>query len=120
MVLLVEDEWLLRMEIADAMDERGWNVKEAASGEAALAILETGSPVDLVVTDIRLPGRVTGWDVAEAFRTAHSDVSIIYCSGNPPVPGRQVDHSVFLTKPCRTEDVLEAGEDLCPDFLPRQ
>jgi CheY-like chemotaxis protein len=117
-VLVVEDEWLVRMEIAEALDGRGWNVVEASTGEAALALLEEKSPIDLVVTDIRLPGAVSGWEVAEAFRAANREVAVIYCSGNPVNSTRQVSGSVFLAKPFRTDALLAAGEKLCPRQIP--
>jgi len=117
-VLLVEDEWLVRMEIAEALEARGWNVVEASTGEAALALIEAKSPIDLVVTDIRLPGAVSGWDVAEAFRAANSDVAVIYCSGNPTNSRRQVSGSIFLSKPFWTEALVAAGEKLCLRHLP--
>jgi CheY-like chemotaxis protein len=119
-VLVVEDEWLVRMEIAEALDARGWNVVEASTGEAAIALLAGNSPIDLVVTDVRLPGAVSGWEVAEAFRAANSEVAVIYCSGNSTNSARQVSGSVFLTKPFRTEALLAAGERLCPGQLPRR
>jgi CheY-like chemotaxis protein len=107
--LVVEDEWLVRMEIAEALDAAGWTVLEASTGEAGLAMLDHHPPVDLVVSDIRLPGPVTGWDVAEAFRAANADVAVIYCSGNPCDPTRQVADSVFLGKPCRIDQLLETA-----------
>lgn len=113
--LVVEDEWLVRMEIAEALDARGWTVLEAGTAEAALAMLDHNPAVDLIVTDIRLPGSATGWDVADAFRAANPKTAVIYCSGNPCDPLRQVPDSVFFTKPCRIDLLLEACERLGRD-----
>lgn len=115
--LVVEDEWLVRMEIADALAARGWLVHEAGSGETALLFLRLDPPVDLVVTDIRLPGPVTGWDVADAFRAVSDKTAIIYCSGNACDPARQLTGSVFLSKPCRIDFLLEMSVKLCPGML---
>lgn len=115
--LVVEDEWLVRMELAEALGERGWLVLEASSGEAALLLVKTDPPVDLVVTDIRLPGTVTGWDVADAFRAASEKTAIIYCSGNACDPLRQLAGSVFLSKPCRIDFLLEMSVKLCPGII---
>ena len=112
--LVVEDEWLVRMEIADALDERGWTVLEASTGEAALAVVDHNPAIDLVVSDIRLPGPVTGWDVVDALRAANANVAVIYCSGNACDPKRQVADSIFLSKPCRIDQLLEASVRLCP------
>lgn len=111
--LVVEDEWLVRMEIAEALDACGWTVVEASSAEAALAMLDHNPAVDLVVTDIRLPGPATGWDVADAFRAANPKVAVIYCSGNPCEPERQLPDSMFLSKPCRMDRLVEASRKLC-------
>ena len=104
--VVVEDEWLVRIQIADALADAGWEVVEFATGEDAVAALDSGPPIHLVVTDIRLPGPLTGWDVAERFRARHANVAIIYCSGNPPAADRQVDRSTFLSKPCRMDILL--------------
>jgi len=118
--LVVEDEWLVRMEITEALGACGWTVLEASSAEAALAMLDHEPAVDLVVTDIRLPGPATGWDVADAFRAANPNVAVIYCSGNPCVAERQVSDSVFLTKPCRMDRLVEASARLCPAATPAE
>lgn len=108
--VVVEDEWLVRMELADALTDAGWRVIEAATGEAALELLTQGHRIELLVTDIRLPGPVSGWDVAEKYREARSDVAVIYCSGNPANKARQVKDSVFLPKPCRMDLLLHAAK----------
>jgi CheY-like chemotaxis protein len=106
--VVVEDEWLVRMELADALTAAGWKVIEVATGEAAITVLQQTPRIDLLVTDIRLPGPMTGWDVAEKYRAAHSDVVVIYCSGNPADKARQVKGSSFLPKPCRMDLLLHA------------
>lgn len=118
LALVVEDEWLVRMEIADALDTTGWTVLEANTGEAALAMVDHNPKIDLVVTDIRLPGPTSGWDVADAFRAADPKTAIIYCSGNPRDELRQVPESVFLTKPCRMDMLVATSRRLVPDAEP--
>lgn len=108
-VLVVEDEWLVRMEMADSLEASGWTVLEASTGEAGLRFLEHLPHVDLIVTDIRLPGDVSGWDVAEAFHTADNAVAVIYCSGNPADANRILPGSVFLSKPCRTDTLIQTA-----------
>lgn len=105
----MEDEWLVRIEMADALADAGWEVIEAASGESALQLLEQNRHIDLLVTDIRLPGPVNGWEVAEKYRAAHSKIAVVYCSGNPAVKARQVEDSLFLSKPCRIDLLLNAA-----------
>jgi CheY-like chemotaxis protein len=97
------------MELADALTESGWHVLEATTGEAALALLDPNRPIDLLVTDIRLPGPINGWDIAERYRELYGDVRVIYCSGNPAAPERLVNGSIFLPKPCRIDLLLKAA-----------
>src|ERR1700760_4174498 len=66
LAVVVEDEWIIRMQIADVLADGGWDVWELASGEQALQFLITKREVTLLVTDIRLEGEVSGWKVQEA------------------------------------------------------
>lgn len=109
LALVVEDEWLPRMDIADALAERGWEVMECATGEQALEFLAGGAAVEVLVTDIRLPGTVNGWDVAMRLREVRPEAVVIYCSGNPVDGTRQVAQSTFLAKPCNMDKLLVAA-----------
>ncbi len=79
--LVVEDEWLLRADLASELEKSGWKVLEASTGERAFQQLQAGEPVHLLITDIRLAGNLSGWDVAEAFRLVKPDLPVIYMSG---------------------------------------
>jgi CheY-like chemotaxis protein len=115
--LVVEDEWLVRMEITEALEARGWTVLEASTGETALALRDHNPAIDLVVSDIRLPGPVSGWDVVDALRAANANLAVIYCSGNPCDPERRVPDSLFLSKPCHIDQLVEASIRLCPEAV---
>ncbi|HEX4635192.1 MAG TPA: response regulator [Rhizomicrobium sp.] len=106
--VVVEDEWLLRLEVADALAQAGWDVIELATGEQALFWLEQGGQPRLLITDIRLPGLVMGWDVAERFRGRYPKIAVVYCSANPPDRQRQVPGSFFFAKPVRMDVVINA------------
>lgn len=110
--LIVEDEWLLRMELIDEMQAAGWRVLEAGSGEAALALMARESAIDFLVTDVRLPGRADGWTVADAFRAAHPDGAVIYVSANPELTARRAPGSAFLGKPCDMAVLLATADRL--------
>ena len=98
-VLVVEDDWLIREDIVTDLRQEGWAVLEAATGVGALQALREAEKVDLLITDIGLADALTGWDVAEAFRTSHPEVPVIYASGNPANDHRRVAGSFFLSKP---------------------
>ena len=111
-VLLVEDEWLIRADMASGLEEAGWAVVEASTGEGAVEQLRNGLDIDLLVTDIQLAGQLSGWDVAKAAREVQPDFPVIYVSGNPRNPSRQVEDSFFLSKPCSCSQVMDAARKL--------
>lgn len=112
-VLIVEDEWLVRMELATGFEDEDCAVLEAASAEDALALLGGGETrVDLLVTDIRLSGTLTGWDLAAKAREADPAIPVIYVSANPPAPGRLVQGGVFIEKPALISQVIGAARQL--------
>jgi CheY-like chemotaxis protein len=107
-VLVVEDEWLMRQCIADYLHESGCTVIEAEDGDHAIHICNSGTPVDVLFTDINLNGSADGWMVAEIFRSARDNIPVIYASGNPIDRVRCVPGSVRFEKPYRPEDILSA------------
>jgi CheY-like chemotaxis protein len=111
-VLVVEDDWLLRHEIVSELQEAGWIVLEAGTGQGAIALLEQGQHVDLLITDIHLADALTGWDVAEAVRAAAVDVPVVYASGNPSIGARRVPGSVFLCKPFAISELVDISRSI--------
>jgi PAS domain S-box-containing protein len=79
-VLLVEDEPGVRMLIFDLLDELGYAVLEAADGEQAIPFLESGWRIDLLVTDIGLPG-INGRQLADLARRHRPDLKVLLISG---------------------------------------
>jgi CheY-like chemotaxis protein len=107
-VLVVEDDFFVRIDIADFLRESGYVVVETESGEEAIALCESGMSIDIVFTDINLAGRVTGWDVAECCRIDHPHLPVLYTLGKIIEPERRVAGSVFLSKPYQRGEVLIA------------
>lgn len=110
LAVVVEDEWSIRMQIADTLADAGWEVEEFVSAELAIEFLDQDREVKFLVTDIRLTGTATGWDVAEAYRTKFPDLKIVYCSGNTVNLSRQVSQSEFMAKPCEMRKILSAAQ----------
>lgn len=82
-VLLVEDEILIREGLADHLEECGYRVLRAGSGDCALAILEDPlCPVDLVFTDLRMPGHLDGIGLVKWIAANRRDLPVIVASGN--------------------------------------
>lgn len=100
--LLVEDEDVVRLSIADMLHELGYSVMEAASARDALRLLD-GHGFDVVITDHLMPG-LTGVDLARTIRAKTPDVPVLLVSGYSEVEG--IDPNLpRLTKPFRTEEL---------------
>jgi CheY-like chemotaxis protein len=110
--LLVEDEFLLRMQMAEQLRLAGWTVLEASTGERALSFLKEQQPIDILITDVRLAGKLNGLEVAEAFRCTYPDMPVIYASGNVIENCRLVPRSVFVSKPFDEAELLETCDRL--------
>ncbi len=113
-VLLVEEEPIVREIMRDALLDAGFEVVEVASGREALSFLNGRTPVHALVTDIRLAGGPDGWAVARATREFHPFCSVIYISGCVPGALEMVPGSVFLSKPLQ---VASRRKELLPNVL---
>jgi PAS domain S-box-containing protein len=114
-VLVIDDEPTVRMLVSEVLEELGYQVLEAGTGAEGLAILWSQTRIDLLVTDVGLPGGLNGRQVADAARGTRPDLRVLFITGyaeNAVVgngflePGMQV-----LTKPFSTEELgLRVGE----------
>jgi CheY-like chemotaxis protein len=80
-LLVVEDEAAVRELILEALQDLGYHILEAADGPAGLRILDTGVHVDLLVTDIGLPGGLNGRQMADAARVRRPDLRVLFMTG---------------------------------------
>lgn len=104
-VLVVEDEELLCEMMVDELETLGFIVLKAQNAAEAVALIEGETSVDVLFTDIRLPGGLNGWDLAERFRAKNPSGPVIYATGYSGVPARQVSQSAFLAKPYRPSEI---------------
>jgi CheY-like chemotaxis protein len=101
-VLIVEDEPLLRMLAVEVVEEAGFVALEAADADEAVALLESRSDIALLFTDINMPGSMDGLKLAHAVRDRWPPVKILVVSGQ--VRPQQADlplNSCFVGKPYR-------------------
>lgn len=112
-ILLVEDDPLIREFVVEALREEGFHVLHAANGEEALAWCGR-QVVDLLITDVKLPGSVDGWQIAERCREYDPGLPVIYATGFSPVAPRPVPRSLTLQKPYRPEDIVRAVRRVAP------
>jgi CheY-like chemotaxis protein len=107
-VLVIEDELFVRLNMVSCLQEAGYAVVEAATGEEAIALCHSDTSIDIVFTDVNLGGHASGWDVAECFRTVRPGVPVVYTSGRSLDAGRCVGGGTFVPKPYRESDILKA------------
>jgi CheY-like chemotaxis protein len=106
-VLLVEDEVLISNLVAEALSERGFTVHEVTTADAALRYIDSGAALDVLFTDINVPGRMNGAELAERARKLRPDLPIVYASGRYLATdiGALVPRSIFVPKPYDLTDV---------------
>jgi PAS domain S-box-containing protein len=80
-ILVVDDDATVRMLIAEVLLERSYNVLEAIDGPAAMRILESDAKIDLLITDVGLPGGMNGRQVADAARLGRGDLKVLFITG---------------------------------------
>lgn len=105
-ILFVEDDALVREAVVHALEEAGFDVLVAADGERALAMIEKGLEVDVAFSDIVMPGRISGIDLAGILRERRPGLPVVLATGytdqRVTVPGVQV-----LAKPYEIGQLVE-------------
>jgi two-component system, response regulator PdtaR len=105
-ILLVEDEELLRLCAADLLEERGFQVLEAPDADEALRIMAERPDVRLLFTDIQMPGALNGMELARKVHEQWPKVKLLITSGDlKPSEADIPDHGHFIGKPYRAADV---------------
>jgi len=105
-ILVVEDAPLIRGFTVEALREEGYDVIHASTG-VGLGMVHAAGP-DVLVTDITLPGKVDGWQIAERCREHDPGLPVIYATGFSAVAARPVPGSLSLYKPYHPEEILQA------------
>jgi CheY-like chemotaxis protein len=99
-VLIVEDESLLRMDAADTITAAGFEVVESANADQAIEILEVRRDITVVFTDIQMPGSMDGLKLARAVRGRWPPIKIVATSGHIGVQETDLpEGGRFLAKP---------------------
>ncbi len=108
-VLVIDDEPSVRMLIVDALQDLGYACLEAADGPSGLRILESRGRIDLLITDVGLPGGLNGRQVADAARTLRPDLRILFVTGyaeNAVLNHGHIEHGMeVLTKPFAMDEL---------------
>lgn len=112
-VLIVEDDLLIRMQAADIVQAAGFRVIEAKDADDAIAILEARADIAVIFTDIQMPGSMDGLRLAAAVRDRWPPIKIIVTSGQVRI-GRDAlpDGGQFLPKPYSAREVAAHLKDM--------
>jgi signal transduction histidine kinase/CHASE3 domain sensor protein/ActR/RegA family two-component response regulator len=102
-ILLADDDEIVRATVASMLENLGYDVITASSGAEAIAILEKGTAIDLLFTDVVMPGAIGGRKLAERAAEIHPAIKVLFTSGyteNSIVHNSRLDSGVeFLSKP---------------------
>lgn len=104
-ILLTEDDVLVRFTTAETLRMEGYVVLEAVDAEEALALIATGHPLDLVLSDVRMPGAMNGIALTYAVKEIRPNLPIVLISSHLE-PNTAHAGEGFLSKPYQPDDLL--------------
>ena len=106
-VLVIDDDPTIRMLVAEVLAEAGYAVIEAPDGAAGLKVLESNARIDLLITDVGLPGGMNGRQVADAARVSRPNLKVLFITGyaeNAVIGQSRLERGMFvMTKPFQME-----------------
>lgn len=107
-ILVVEDEALIRMVIADQLRDSGYDVVETRSADEAVALMEKGLHVDAVFSDVNLPGTLNGIGLVRWMRSQRPQIPVLLTSGAISVQDMPADlrDTELLLKPYDVDEVV--------------
>ena len=107
MILVVDDEPLLRSFVRAILEDNGYSLREAATAHDALSLLDADG-IDAVLTDIEMPGGLNGLDLAKMIRAMWPSKALIVMSGRTLPRARELPaHIALLTKPFSPERLVD-------------
>jgi len=109
LVLVVEDEVIIRMEAVSMIEDAGYEVVEASNADDAIGLLETRLGIDVIFSDIDMPGSMDGLKLIHVVRERWPPITLILTSGRmSPRIEDMPERTVFLRKPYAEEALLSA------------
>jgi CheY-like chemotaxis protein len=115
-VLVVDDEPTVRMLVTEVLEELGYAALEAADGPTGLRLLQSDARIDLLVTDVGLPGGMNGRQMADAARMSRPDLKVLFITGfaeNAVIGNGQLEPGMHvMTKPFALEALANRIREL--------
>ncbi len=108
---MVEDEILIRGAVAEYLRSSGYTVVEAADASEAIAIFVSREPIDVVLCDVEMPGKMDGLSLARWIHRHHPALPVLLTSGHGiPIPTGKKPAELFIAKPYRLEKLAKRLE----------
>ena len=104
-VLVVDDEIFVRSAVAEYLRISGYTVVEAANAVEAIAVFVSGEPIDVVFSDVRMPGPTDGLRLARWVYQHHPGIPVVLTSGNGDATAIEHVAEFFVSKPYRAAEV---------------
>jgi CheY-like chemotaxis protein len=114
-ILVVEDEVLIRLDLADHLRLAGYRVIEASDGDEALTVLKSIDTVSLMISDIRMPGQTDGTALATWVRREMPHIKIVLVSGHRPTADMATLADLAFAKPVNPEFLVRRVTQLLDD-----
>jgi DNA-binding response OmpR family regulator len=114
-VLIVEDEGLIQLLLHETLAEAGFDVAAAGNGKDAFAMLDKEeADYRALITDVNLPGKITGWDIAKHAREVNDAFPVIYLTGASAHDwaSKGVPNSILIPKPFAPAQIITAVSQL--------
>jgi CheY-like chemotaxis protein len=121
-ILYIEDEGLIAVVVVEMLEDAGYDVIHAPDGQKAMTVLEAQAPdLAALVTDVRLPDGIKGWEIAHHARELNPALPVVYVSGDSAAEwaAHGVPNSLMLQKPFADGQLLAAVTTLLNDAAGR-
>ena len=115
-ILVVEDQFLVLLAIAGELEDAGFTVHKAADADQAIAVLEEHPEIELIFTDINMPGTMDGLKLATTVRRRWPKVGIVVTSGDVQPRVRELPaDGVFVSKPYNAHRTIGVLRDMASE-----
>jgi CheY-like chemotaxis protein len=120
-ILVVEDEFLVRILEVDVLRDAGFRVAEAQDADEAFEMLRRRPEIVAVLTDVDMPGSLNGFEFARLVKQGWPEVGVLTISGKEqPTPGDLPDGVEFVQKPFRPQALVERIQNLLALPMPQR
>ncbi len=109
-VLVVEDEFLIRLTLSEVLADEGFEVLEAETGDQAVTILDSTPDIAVLLTDIQLPGSLDGRALVQRARQTWPDLPVIFMTGRPDSmdANKAGGREIYVAKPYLPSEICSA------------